>query len=257
MPDKPSTARRILTGETLTERMSATEREQRWPNTRPKDASSLIILDRSGRKPKVLMGRRHMKHKFMPGMFVFPGGRVENWDRIMCAAGSLPARAEDALTTKVSRPSAQRGRLLALAAIRETFEETGLLLGTKEFGPPENAPEGPWQAFQEHGIFPDLEAMNFIARAITPPRRPRRFDTRFFAVERSAIAGEVPGVVTADSELTELAWVNLDEARAMPLPAITLTIIDELDQRIEDGFSPNLPIPFYYEKNRRSLRDIL
>ena len=111
-------------GEALAERLTAAERERRWPNVRPKDAATLIIIDRTGRDPKVLMGRRHHGHRFMPGKFVFPGGRIEAGDRSMPAAGALNARAETALVARTTRPSVQRARALALAAIRETFEET-------------------------------------------------------------------------------------------------------------------------------------
>jgi len=51
------------------------------PNIAPKDASTLILLDRSGAEPKVLMGKRHDRHVFMPGAYVFPGGRVDPIDR--------------------------------------------------------------------------------------------------------------------------------------------------------------------------------
>ena len=51
------------------------------PNITPKDASTLILLDRSGSEPKVLMGKRHDRHVFMPGAYVFPGGRVDPIDR--------------------------------------------------------------------------------------------------------------------------------------------------------------------------------
>ena len=58
-------------------KMTAVERDRSSPNVRPKDASTLIIVDRSGTTPKVLLGKRHHGHKFMPGKFVFPGGRLE------------------------------------------------------------------------------------------------------------------------------------------------------------------------------------
>ena len=154
------------------------------------------------------MGKRHPGQRFMPGKFVFPGGRIEPGDRSMTVAGALHPRAEQALMARVARPSAGRSRALALAAIRETFEETGLLLGSKDYGGPTGAPES-WAAFQERGVFPDLEALHFIGRAITPPKRVKRFDTRFFAADRTAIADEVEGVVGPDSELVELAWVTI------------------------------------------------
>ena len=73
----------------MTDRLTRTERERRWPNLRPRDAATLIVLDRTGPEPSVLMGKRHDSHKFMPGKFVFPGGRIEPGDRRMLAAGML------------------------------------------------------------------------------------------------------------------------------------------------------------------------
>ena len=245
------------TGQALADRLTKVEREQRWPNVRPKDAATLIVIDRAGSAPKVLMGRRHPGHRFMPGKFVFPGGRIEAGDRSMPAAGALNARAEAALLARVTRPSAQRARALALAAIRETFEETGLLLGTKEHGAPDPVPPGPWESFREHGVFPDLEALQLVARAITPPRRPKRFDTRFFAIDRDFVADEVPGLVGPDSELIELAWVTLAEARKLDLPTITLTVLDELESRIAAGYAPELPIPYYSMRRKRFVRELL
>lgn len=243
--------------QSITDRLTSTERDRSTPNLRPKDAATLIIIDRSASAPKVLMGRRHPGHKFMPGKFVFPGGRIELGDRSMPVVGTLPVRSEAALLARVKRPSTQRARALALAAIRETFEETGLLLGTREYGAPEDVPEGPWSAFREHGVFPDLEALQVVARAITPPRRPKRFDTRFFAVDRTAIAHEIGGVVGPSSELVELTWVTIADAKALELPVITLTILEELEERIAKGFAPDLPVPFYHERHRRFVRELL
>jgi 8-oxo-dGTP pyrophosphatase MutT (NUDIX family) len=244
-------------GQALADRLTAAERERRWPTIRPKDAATLIIIDRTDRDPKVLMGRRHHGHRFMPGKFVFPGGRIEAGDRSMVAAGALNARAETALLARVTRPTLQRARALGLAAIRETFEETGLLLGTKEFGPPERAPPGPWESFRERGVMPDLEALQLVARAITPPKRPKRFDTRFFALDRDHVADEVEGIVGPESELIELAWVSIAEAKKLELPAITNTVLDELQHRIDQGFAPELPVPFYYEVRKKFMRELL
>jgi 8-oxo-dGTP pyrophosphatase MutT (NUDIX family) len=241
----------------ITDRLTSTVRDRGHPNVRPKDAATLIILDRRGRSPKVLMGRRHPGHKFMPGMFVFPGGRIESGDRAMSVAGILQPRAEQALLARVTRPSVQRCRALALAAIRETYEETGLLLGTKDHGPPESVPAGAWSAFQLHGVLPDLGDLQVVARAITPPHRPKRFDTRFFAVDHAAIAHEIDGVVGPDSEFVELAWVTLTAARKLALPTITLSILEELEDRLANGFMPELPVPFYYEHRGRFVREVL
>jgi 8-oxo-dGTP pyrophosphatase MutT (NUDIX family) len=244
-------------GQPLADRLTKTERERRWPRIRPKDAATLIILDRRKGEPRVLMGRRHSGHRFMPGKFVFPGGRAEPGDHRASAFGALSSRAVEALMARTLRPSPAHGRALALAAIRETFEETGLLLGTKEYGAPDQAPPGPWEAFRERGVLPDLEALQLVARAITPPKRPKRFDTRFFAIDRDRVVDEVPGVVGPESELIELAWVTIGQAKKLELPAITNTVLDELQHRIDQGFGPELPVPFYYEVRRKFVRELL
>jgi 8-oxo-dGTP pyrophosphatase MutT (NUDIX family) len=236
----------------------AEERKPAIPTLRPVDAATLIIIDRKGKHPKVLMGKRHAGHKFMPGKFVFPGGRIEAGDRSMAVTGALHPRAEQALMARVVRPSTQRSRALALAAIRETFEETGLLLGTRDYGSPERVPAGTtWAAFREHGVYPDLEALHFIGRAITPPKRVKRFDTRFFAVDRTAIGHEVEGVIGPDSELTELTWVTLADARKLDLPAITGVILGELETRIAAGFGHQIPVPFFHQKRGQFVKELL
>src|SRR3989337_1519976 len=148
------------------DRLVSAETNPKAPTLRPVDAATLIIIDRKPKSPKVLMGKRHAGLKFMPGKFVFPGGRIEAGDRSLTGAGAPHPRAEQALMARMTRPSVQRSWALALAAIRETYEETGLLLGSKDYGSPDKVPTGTiWSAFQERGIFPDLEALHFIGRA--------------------------------------------------------------------------------------------
>lgn len=217
---------------------------QRKVRLRPLDAATLVIFDRSRKVPRMLMGRRHQNQRFMPGVFVFPGGRVEKADRTVSVAGCLDRLVEERLMARVVRPSTSRARALALAAIRETFEETGLMVGTRDHGAPETA-EGPWQAFAQHGVLPSLDGVSFIGRAITPPDRVKRFDTRFFAVDRREIAHEEPGAIGPDAEFTELAWVSIAESRKLELAPITRMMIDEIDRRLQGGFLPLLPVPFY------------
>lgn len=246
-----------LTANSVTERLTLAERDRRSPNMRPKDAATLILLDRSGRTPRVLMGRRHPSLRFMPGAFVFPGGRIEPGDRSMRVAGSLSALCEARLMARVGRPSALRARALALAAIRETFEETGLMIGSGEYGAPQAPPGTAWQAFAEAGIYPDLEGLTFVARAITPPKRPRRFDTRFFTADHRAIGHSIEGVVGDSAELVELRWVTFPQAYTLALPTITRVILEEVERRLAAGFGPHLPVPFYYEVRKRFRREEL
>jgi 8-oxo-dGTP pyrophosphatase MutT (NUDIX family) len=184
----------------LVHRMNDAARDLSSPIVRPKDAATLILVDRSAGRPKVLLGRRHQNHKFMPGKFVFPGGRVEAADRRMAKATHLDPQVEDRLTRGVRRPSPARARALVLAAIRETFEETGLLIGLQGSPADRNgATSSMWAAFATAGVKPDLTNIHFVARAITPPGRPRRFDTRFFTTDASNITARVEGVVGPDT----------------------------------------------------------
>ena len=243
--------------ERLTEYVSSVARERRWPNQKPKDAATLIVIDRRGRSPKVLMGKRRHDLKFMPGKFVFPGGRIEAQDRKMPALGTLEPPVEAALVARTVRPSRSRGRALALTAIRETYEETGLMIGRSADSMPAGPASGSWAPFFEKGILPDLGAIQFVGRAVTPPRRPKRFDTRFFAIDREAIAREEPGFVGPDKELVELVWVEVEEATKLDLPPITVVMLEELERRAEEGFGHDLPVPFYYERQKRFVRELL
>src|SRR5215813_13601035 len=220
-----------------------------------KDAATLILIDRSGAEPKVLLSKRHDRHVFMPGKFVFPGGGVDPSDEHMPVARELDKQAEMRLLQRFPDSSPVRARALALAAIRETCEETGLLLGTRAQAV--NIPTGPWEAFAQHGVLPDLSAIHFVGRAITPPGRPRRFDARFFTMDASAIAHRIEGVTGPDAELVELVWMPLADAKALDMPAVTGVMMEELDARIADGFGHDLPVPFYSMPRGRFRREML
>jgi 8-oxo-dGTP pyrophosphatase MutT (NUDIX family) len=238
------------------QRMNEIERDLSSPYVRPKDAATLILVDRSGRMPKVLLGKRHHGHKFMPGKFVFPGGRVDPADRRMPFARPLDPHAEANLMKRLKRPSAAKARAFALAAIRETYEETGLLLGVRN-AMAMKAPRGPWGAFAAANILPDLATLRFIGRAITPPGRPRRFDTRFFTMDASAVAHRIEGATGPDAELVELVWMTLEEAKQLDMAAVTGVMLEELDARIADGFGHDLPVPFYSMPRGRFRRELL
>lgn len=237
-------------------RLAESERDQTHPNIRPRDAATLILIDRSGPTPKVLMGRRHARHKFMPGKFVFPGGRAEPYDGRMVAEGALAPEHAERLVKGVSRPSAVRARALALAAVRETCEEVGLLLGRRCDAIPK-VPAPAWQPFADARVVPDLGRLHFVARAITPPRRNRRFDARFFAADADAVAHRLDGIVGPEAELDEVVWVAISEARQLDLPTITQVVVEELEARIARGFTPALPVPFFHMRHGRFVRDVL
>jgi 8-oxo-dGTP pyrophosphatase MutT (NUDIX family) len=238
------------------ERLTRTLRDQSFPNVKPRDAATLILIDRAEPVPKVLLGRRHERHRFLPGKFVFPGGRIEPSDRLMAVSAALHERHVAKLMRRLKRPSPARAAAYALAAIRETYEETGIMLGAPS-AVTMAVPTGPWQAFAEAGIVPDLSQIHFIARAITPPKRPLRFDSRFFAADISAIARRENGFVGPDKELVELVWLPMTEARQLDMPGITAVVLEELADRIAAGMSLDHPVPLYRMLHRRFVREIL
>ena len=243
-------------GKVCAERMTKSERDTSFPDSEPRDAATLMLIDRSGAQPKVLLGRRHAGHKFMPGKFVFPGGRIEPLDRAMSAVSELHPDTQKKLNERVANPSADYARAFALAAVREMAEETGLLLGVKRDQPPAT-PGDIWAEFAKAKVHPDLGQIHFIARAITPPRRPRRFDTRFLTADASAVAHKIEGVVGPESELVELVWVPIEEATHFDMPTITGIVLEELLARVEAGMAHSLPVPFYFMVEQQFFRELL
>jgi 8-oxo-dGTP pyrophosphatase MutT (NUDIX family) len=243
-------------GKVWAERMTKQERDQTFPDSEPRDAATLMLIDRSGVKPKVLLGRRHAGHKFMPGKFVFPGGRIEPLDRVMPAASELHPDTQKKLLERVQNPGDAFARGMALAAVREMAEETGLLLGVKRDDAP-SVPGEIWDDFAKSKVHPDLAQIHLIARAITPPRRPKRFDTRFFTTDVSSIAHKIEGVVGPDSELVELIWVPIEEATHLDMPTITGVVLEELAARVAAGMGHDLPVPFYFMIEKQFFRELL
>ena len=223
---------------------------------RPRDAATLILLDRSGGEVRVLMGRRSMKHAFMPGRLVFPGGRTDPTDSRVSTADALHPSVEAKLVAGTgSRMSSARARAIALSAVRETYEEAGLLLGRK--GDYRTRREG-WLGFAENGVEPTLSNLRMIARAITPPGRVRRFDTRFIAAWRDDVAVELAEGGPTE-ELEELVWLPVGNAVSEEIPMITRSILGDLAGRLAEdpNLNPDYPVPFYRMRHRRMLRDLV
>jgi 8-oxo-dGTP pyrophosphatase MutT (NUDIX family) len=238
------------------ERLTRTIRDQTFPNLKPRDSATLILIDRAHEVPKVLLGRRHMRHRFMPGKFVFPGGRIEPADRLMASSAPLHQLYVARLMQRVRRASGAKAAAFAFAAVRETYEETGLMLGVRTEAPIKTPP-GVWEAFAQAGVLPDLSAVHFIARAITPPKRPLRFDSRFFAADVGAVAHRVDGMVGPEAEFVELVWLPINEARSLDMPGITAVVLEELTDRIAAGMEADYPVPLYRMLHKRFVREVL
>jgi 8-oxo-dGTP pyrophosphatase MutT (NUDIX family) len=213
-------------------------------------AASMVLLDRRSSEPKVLLGRRNGSLAFLPDKYVFPGGRLETDDLIMPAAGALRESFRERFMRRRAR-SGPTPEAFALAAIRETFEETGLLLGKKEQTAAVASIPASWQDFAAYGFAPNLTPLRFIARAVTPTMLARRYDTSFFLLDVSEIVHRIEGCIGPQAEFVELAWLTLAEAIQRDILHITAMILADLEARIAADFAENIPVPFFYMRGPR------
>jgi 8-oxo-dGTP pyrophosphatase MutT (NUDIX family) len=209
---------------------------------RPRDAATLIIVRE---RREVLLGVRSAGHVFMPHLYVFPGGRVDSGDaRVPCPRPLRPEVEKKLLRST----SAARARALAMTAVRETFEETGLMLGERA-GMPIRSRSPHWKPFFDQDQVPALHRLDYVARAITPPNRVRRYDARFFMVDAEHVGGELSG----NGELEDLRWVNLKAAHRLALSPITELVLNLLAQRISGEPDSVEKIPFFRALNGKEL----
>lgn len=218
---------------------------------RPRDAATLILVRRDRSVPQLLMGKRAASHAFMPNKYVFPGGKVDRGDSCLRTNSQL----QGAVQKRLERGcSATRARALALAAIRETFEETGMILGDPEAPGIRTASE-PWRDFLRHGCAPRIDSLHYIARAITPPYRSRRFDSRFFMADAEDLLNLDKPEIEGSGELLEIHWVSVDQARDLELPIITRLILDEVEKRLDGNTCAETDGPFIYFRNGKPVLD--
>ena len=147
---------------------------------KPRKASTVIVLRPSSDGFEIFMVQRNRRTGFMPNAWVFPGGRVDEED----AAPSLPTKggvgAISAMELEV-----QDGRAFLVAALRETFEETGIWLGQGELteGVRDRMMSGACSfesALRESQAIMELDRLHPWSWWVTPKIEPRRYDTRFF-----------------------------------------------------------------------------
>lgn len=218
----------------------------RQPGTRaarPRAAASLVLLRETGDGPAVLMGVRSGGHRFMPNRLVFPGGRVDAADhRVSFAAAPPPT---------LTRSFGPLATALAAAAIRETFEETGLRLAAPA---PRGArlPRGAWADFAAGGVLPAGEALVPLCRLITPAFSPIRFDARFLLAPAERLSGELRG----NGELEFLRWIPLAEAEALDLALPQRVVLREVAEWLAAGAEARAArlAPLWHETGTRLVR---
>jgi len=191
----------------------------------PRDAATLILYKFTADGPRILMGCRSSGHDFMPDKYVFPGGRVDDEDAIVPTLSELDPEQHRTLEIGAARAP----RAFPLTAVREMFEETGLIVGRTSPRLGDVPPS--WGEYFGQGAAPSLAGFQFVGRAITPPMRHKRFDARFFMAnaDEALIDDRAP----ADSrELADLRWFSLTEAGNLDLPNVTRFVISEIEARL-------------------------
>ncbi len=231
--------------------IASAEMRQRGPAVRPRDAATLIIVRKDGPQPLLLMGKRAGSHKFMPNKYVFPGGKVDAGDGRLKPPSDLLPPVRKRLMKGCTET---RARALAMAAIRETYEETGLILGETD-SPTLRSRSPHWREFLGHGINPRLDVLHLVARAITPAYRNRRFDARFFMADARYLVGEVHERPQGSGELLQLHWVSFEQAHELELAHITRAVLFEVEQRLREGHGPEVAGPFVRTRGRRIVVD--
>lgn len=182
---------------------------------RPKLAATIVLLRVVDGEQQILMGKRSAKHDFMPSIYVFPGGRVDPSDSYAPALDHPSPRTREILEVAMT-PA--RARACVLAAIRETFEETSLVLGERGKAPTAlNDPS--WKAFHAKGYLPTLANIEVFGRAITPPHRHKRFDTWFFVAELDVEAASRP--FKNSPELVDTGWFSFKELKQLEMHRAT------------------------------------
>ncbi len=225
--------------------------EQSQDAVTPRDAASLVLLRDGARGLEVLMGKRPDSSRFMPGVYVFPGGGVEEDDFSLETDFPLP----DHVVERMARQSEeQMARALAWAAVRETWEETGILLGAPGPAPnPGNCET--LTAYAEAGLAPDLTGIDYLMRAVTPPYLPIRFNTRFFIVD----AGQAQGRLEPRPELEHVRWHRIEEAVDLHIINVTGIVLETALQYWRERPKPDAsrPSPMFtqYTPGEIVLRD--
>ena len=214
----------------------------------PRPAATIVLVRQGNSGPEVLLLKRNRTVGFVPGAYVFPGGRVDAEDASPELAALLygvsPAEAAKRLGVEESDDGALA---YYVAALREAFEETGIMIGSTPNGdplPPAAADDSVRgvltalhrgertfaEAVKELDVTLDGLAVEYIAHWVTPRAEPRRYDTRFFV----AVVPDGTEALPDGGEITQAVWLSPEaalarnEAGSLPMIFPTIKTIQSL-----------------------------
>jgi len=201
----------------------------------PRDAATLIIWRNASSGVEVLMGRRPRRASFVPNFFVFPGGRLDPTDYSIASATPLDPNFIQSMGV---RGDYKKAEALAIAGVRETFEETGLMIADR--ANTESAPTWPeWRALR---LAPALDRLRYFGRAITSPMSPIRFNARFFITRAEFTRGQIGG----SGELSELMFYPVTVVlEYMPILDVTEFMLKELMRYASDSSGMDRRTPIF------------
>ncbi len=212
----------IIPFDRLPDRFAESVRHPPQVPARARPAATIVLMRDGDAGPEVLLLRRARHAGFVPGAYVFPGGRVDARDAGQEVVAHLDGLDAAAAAERLELPDADPPALAYyLAALREAFEETGILVGRGVDGSePATAAEDPTVDALRSDLMADrvgfvetLErmrcrldggAVEYLAHWITPEPEPRRYDTRFFAAR---VRGGAAPVIDA-REMTDAVWLT-------------------------------------------------
>lgn len=184
-----------------------------------RDAASLLVYRKKKNQLEVLVGKRSERAKFAPGVYVFPGGNMEDADKKILINTRMDP---DGVPSGASKDI----QALALTAIRETWEETGILLSNN--GSLTRSTHPTWEKFRKRELVPAPEHISYLGRAITPAESDIRFHARFFTVDWKYCKGEI----RSGGELSDLRWVAISNPEALPMFDVTEFMLEQLTSLI-------------------------
>ena len=165
-------------------------------------ATTVLLLRPAGSGFEIFMVQRHRRSGFLPNAWVFPGGRVDPADAM---AGHPRISGGGSVLAKMGVPR-DEAYAFCIAGVRETFEESGIWLGSGELPWDLREPLGRGQAdlsaiLDEHDATIDLDHLRYWSWWVTPEVEPKRYDTRFLV----ALAEGAEGLHD-DREVVNSGW---------------------------------------------------
>lgn len=215
----------------------------------PRPAATIVLLRDGEEGLELLLMRRNRKAGFVPGAYVFPGGRVDRGDAGEALVARVDALSPETAARRLAMAGAEPPAIAYyLAAVREAFEETGILVARRADGsaPPTAAEDADVDALREE-LMEDLigldevldalecridgRALEYLAHWITPEPEPRRYDTRFFAarVPRGATPVIDPREMTDGLWLTPSDALRRNDGGSLPMVFPTIKTLEQLE----------------------------